>query len=370
MTAAGALLDLLRGDVRPAPALTEDVWDRVAALAIREQAPLVLAAVRARGGAPAPDVALTALAREVRRNAARAQAAYEQLAAVLRRFRAAGVPVALIKGAALAQFVYEDPAVRPFHDLDLFISGADRAAAQRALGDGGYTPVPAGQLEAADEQVYCDPAWRGLPIDVHWRLDALPLRLGLDGDAMLRRARPAAIGGEPVLVFAPADAAVALAAHFTKHLWRSRPRVRYLRDIAELARRVDVEWMRVAAAAAAAPLMRSPLRLALSAAVRLLGAPVPQELLDGLAPSRGRGAARRLEDRVVRRIVRRDSPAAALVQVAVMRWLDGDAPSVYGRLTAAVLTVQARRFVAAVLGVHSRRARQAVRPGIGGTVDV
>jgi hypothetical protein len=205
-------------------------------------------------------------------------------------------------------------------------------------------------LELAGEEAYWDPSWRRAPIDVHWRFDMAPVCLGLDYEAILRRTGVEMIGTEPVLVLSPADTLVALSAHFVKHLWIGQPRLRYLRDIAEVAQRLRVDWDRVAETAVETPMTRSPLRTALSAAARVAGAPVPADVLRRLAPSRGTYVDRCLANVTCRRILRRQTwPFPTVGQIAAMRWLDRDAWDVYLRLGAAAATSRWRRLTAAAL---------------------
>jgi len=281
------------------------------------------------------------------RGAAHNGAAYDQLGAVLRCLRLGGVAAAPIKGVALARFVYADRALRPFTDLDLLISAGHRAAADRALGEAGYVTAPAGgrTLEDAGAKVYWDPSWHRVPLDVHWRFDAAPVRLGLDYEVILRRAHVVMIGDEPVRVLSPADMIVAACAYFVKHLWWAQPRLRYLYDIAEVTRRFRVDWDRVAETAAQSPMTRSPLRVTLSAAARLTDAEVPAGVIADLGPSRGRFLNRRLSDVTCRRILHRQTwPFKAFVQVAAMRWMDGDTWEIYPKLAAWIVGSRWRRF--------------------------
>ena len=93
-------------------------------------APLLLAHVRAAKAAVAPSVGVRLYA----------QHAYHTHVAVVRRrivaeivegLTGAGIPLLVLKGAALAQLVYEDPARRPMRDVDLLVP---RAEARRASG--------------------------------------------------------------------------------------------------------------------------------------------------------------------------------------------------------------------------------------------
>jgi hypothetical protein len=287
------------------------------------------------------------LERMCSRAAAHRAIAYDQLSAVMRCLRGAGAAAVPIKGVALAQFTYADGALRPFNDLDLLISQRHRATTDHMLREVGYITIGTGTrvVEDAGAQVYWDPSWRRLPIDVHWRFDTAPVWLGLDYEGILRRAHVEMIGTEPVQVLAPADMLVALSAHFVKHLWWGQPRLRYLRDIAEVTHRFRVDWGRVAETAVEAPMIRSPLRITLSAAARVTGALVPVEILSNLAPSRGRYVDRRLSDLTCRRILRRQKwPFKAFVQIGAMRWLDGDTWDVYPKLAAWVIGSRWRRL--------------------------
>jgi hypothetical protein len=351
--AEAALLNLVRIDTGPMPRIPVSEWDRVALLARREQvSPLVWAAVQERGCESVPPSARTALERASVRSASHAANAYRQLTVTLHLLRNAGVTVVLIKGAALARFVYADRGSRPFHDLDLLIPPHHCNVAHRALREAGYATASADNdrvLHTPGERVYWDPTWRRVPIDLHWRLDTAPLYLGLDCTPMLRRARVEVVGAEPVQVLSPADWIVALAAHFVKHWWWGQPRLRYLRDVAEIARRYRVDWDVVAQTARAAPAARSPLRFTLSAASELMGASVPGAVLDALAPHRGARVDRYLRQRTRRRILKcRDWPLAVLLQVAAMRWLDRDSVSIYPCLAAWVLRSRARRVLASL----------------------
>lgn len=372
ITAAQLFVDLLRPDGGTPPVPSKREWDLLSALAVREQmSALVLAAANQRYGDSVPEEIRGALVDDDNRARAHAAAAFEQLAAVLRRFCRAGVAVALIKGAALSRFAYPGGG-RGFLDLDLFVRASDRGAAARVLQEAGYVTVRdrARAVENAGEQVYWDPSWRRVPIDVHWRLDSAPVCLGLDHDGMLRRARSENVDTEPVLLLTPADTLVALSAHFVKHVWGCRPRLRYLRDVAEVTRRWSVDWGQVAQAAVDAPRARSPLRVTLGTAAELMGAPVAPAALGRLAPRGGALVDRYLRASIRRRVLEGDAGAAALLQVALMRWLDGDTASIFPRLLADFFDSRTRRLAANVLGVRGRRAvRRLLLRGRGSSVD-
>ncbi|HKX19290.1 MAG TPA: nucleotidyltransferase family protein [bacterium] len=353
-----ALVQLLHLREHPVPRFGRRQWDRVVSLAVQEQVcPLVWARVRT-SDAGVPSSTCTMLERLAGRSADRAAAAYEQAARTLTSLRSAGVPAALLKGAALARFTYHHDALRPFHDLDVLISEHDRAAAESVLSADGYVTAraPSARLSDGGARVYWDPYRRRLPVDLHWRLDSAPVLFGLDSGRMLARARSVAVDDAAVAVLSPADLVVALAVHFVKHLWWGQPRLRYLRDLAEVVERHAVVWDDVIDTVRTAPLSRSPIRLTLVAASNLLGARVPSGAMSQLAPCRGRFIDRRLSLLMSRRpLCRYAWPLKPFVQVAAMRWLDRDQWEVYPRLAAWVMASRWRRVTDPWAGRAHRR---------------
>jgi Uncharacterised nucleotidyltransferase len=108
----------LRQEVRH-PALD---WDRVVKHACQNDiGPLVQAASAippAEGSAQGPLAALKAL---YCATAIRNTLLYRELEALLRALRTLGAPVIALKGAALADTVYQDRALRPMSDVDLMV---------------------------------------------------------------------------------------------------------------------------------------------------------------------------------------------------------------------------------------------------------
>ena len=61
------------------------------------------------------------------------------LAVVLRAMNDAGIPVLILKGAALAHLVYRDPLLRPMRDVDVLIRAEDALRACRVLEECGFS---------------------------------------------------------------------------------------------------------------------------------------------------------------------------------------------------------------------------------------
>ncbi|MDR7521686.1 MAG: nucleotidyltransferase family protein [Armatimonadota bacterium] len=341
VSSASILLHLIHVDPNPLPQDLQIDWDGVVRLAVRERlAPLAFVGLdRAR----APDFVRSMLAQPYREAVASAADAYWQAVEALRVLRAEGITPIPLKGAAMAQFVYRDVGLRPFVDLDFLVRAEQIDAVHRALQAAGYAMVGERPTDAdltwRHGRAYFDPSGHRISVDVHWRYLGYPWLMPFDFEGVFARAAEASLGEEPVLLAAPCDMIVATSAYFLRELWYGKPKLRYLRDLAELSVRSAVDWDCVINVAAATPRIRPPLYLTLAAAAGLLGAAVPEEVLERLRPRRKPRVTSRLEAAVSRNILRIDSPIQAVGQVALMRWIDEPSLTVMLRWLLALLFV-------------------------------
>jgi hypothetical protein len=93
---------------------------------------------------------------------------------------AARVSAVLIKGEALARLWYPYPAVRPRHDIDVWIAPADRPVVEQLLRQFGAQP----QVAAWGRWIQPEQLWRwplgkaAVGIDLHWQFCSRPVLLG------------------------------------------------------------------------------------------------------------------------------------------------------------------------------------------------
>ena len=66
---------------------------------------------------------------------------YRELHGILAELQDKGIPVILLKGAALAEILYPDIALRPMSDIDILVKKADLHSVVAALSKLGYTPI-------------------------------------------------------------------------------------------------------------------------------------------------------------------------------------------------------------------------------------
>lgn len=141
---------------------------------------------------------------------------------------AAGIRCLAYKGVALAERTTGDPTARGSGDVDLVFSPRGMPQVHAFLTDigatllPGWTPEPGSPLwpwavRVRPEAPY---RWRGLDIDVHWRLDRLPQAMSTDFEALWDRRDHARIGGVLVPTLGPVDALLATCVHGTKEHWR------------------------------------------------------------------------------------------------------------------------------------------------------
>ena len=190
--------------------------------------------------------------RTARDNALYLRALAQSLAALA----AAGVPVIVLKGAALAETVYANLALRPMVDLDLLVHHQDVSTALTTLASLGYVPVAAEAQTGAtvafeNEFPLCKPGRQDTLLEVHWSLINSPYyQQRLTTDWFWATATPYQVEGVAVLCLGPEALLLHLCAHLTFH--HHDERLLWLHDVAEVLH-VDhdrIDWEELLARAA------------------------------------------------------------------------------------------------------------------------
>jgi len=276
--------------------------------------PLVYEAVRGQGLLPAPveeslrldyyGVARTNLLR------------FHRLEEVLRCLADAGIDVILLKGAALAEAVYGNLALRPMGDFDLLVHEEDVNGALHVLTELGYQrpygEFRPGFIRAFRNQIMMSKAGDAetRPIEIHWRLlSPLHYQRAIPAGWLWQPAGAARLGTVPVHILSPEAQVLHLCGHLLQHGGCERASARQLYDLAEVIvlYRERLDWDEVLARAQAYDLVL-PLQEALSRAHGLWTLPVPPEVwehLQRLRPSRDEAQAYALlagEGRVARQL--------------------------------------------------------------------
>lgn len=162
------------------------------------------------------------------------------------RLSAEGVPVRVLKGAAMAHLDYPDPAQRTFGDIDLLVPGDAFDEAVRVLGAAGCRrqfPEPRPGFDGRFGKGASLRTTTGYEIDLHRSFSMGPFGERLALDLVWRQSESFAVAGQSLNALSPE----ARLLHATYHavLGDQRPRLTPLRDIAQLALGGRVSWPRV-----------------------------------------------------------------------------------------------------------------------------
>ncbi len=208
---------------------------------------------------------------------------------LLAAFRPLGIEAIVLKGLALRETVYPDPALRPSGDIDLLVERAALDRAEQALLATGYAADESkhtrGWFRANRHHLapYCRPGG-DVQVEIHWDLVLPGGAARPDVDGLWRRATPCNLAGQPALLLSPEDQVLHLALHAAQAN-ALQIGLRHLADMAETLRRyreqINFEYLLALACGWGA---QRHLYLTLRVADELLGPSVPSSLLDVLRP--------------------------------------------------------------------------------------
>lgn len=214
----------------------------------------------------------------------RNQMLFHRLAPLVRDLQDRGIPVMVLKGAAVATLYYPDPGLRPMRDMDLLVREEDFFGATEVLERSGWTVKTPGAHRRGQASyrrfrhaiAYANSS--GQEIDLHWH--ALYYARDASTDAVfLESAVPLEIQG--VKLMTP-DA--------TRHFlhtcihgadWDEIPTIRWITDAMMILRRGAIEWDWILRFTIANRL-GLPMRAALEYLTDRFEAPIPGHVLDSI----------------------------------------------------------------------------------------
>ena len=202
---------------------------------------------------------------------------------VYNAFQEHGIPVAIFKGAILAQMAYGEMCLRQAGDIDVLINRRDFAQARGLLESLGYEMTPrltpaqlASHLRNNCEIQFMRDEWFTV-VDLHWDLAPRSFSFGLKADEVMSRLQTVSLAGATVQTFGSEDLALYQAMHGAKHLWR---RLEWISSLAESLRETpELDWDTVINRAANARATRM-LALGLRLVEQFSDVPVPAASVD------------------------------------------------------------------------------------------
>ncbi len=189
---------------------------------------------------------------------------FHELAGVLRILNENHIPVILLKGAHLAEIVYDAIGARTMVDIDLLFKEEDLAAARKIVSAPGDQP---------------------LPVDYHTRIDHNYEKLDIDMAGVWRRAETVAFSGEKALVLSPEDLLLHMVIHLSHHHLFHGAGIRTIVDIRRIlafyGRRLRWDVVQKRAREWG---VTNALFLTLSLAGELMGVSTPPHVMNALRP--------------------------------------------------------------------------------------
>jgi hypothetical protein len=235
---------------------------------------------------------------------------------------AAGVPCALLKGAAFLDTLYPDLSSRRLSDVDVLVPASARGQLEEVLGGRGFRPCPAPPTHPKSWATRYNSKFEsdeGTLVEVHTRLAPAGL-FAVDYPALFERLQRIDTGQRVVVTLSPEDTVIALAIHEAKHGYGVPAHCR--EDLRRVIDRWQPDWRAVIDRATSFA-ARTAVYVTLGA-VRAEGVEVPARVLEELRPHRLHqraleGVLRQPEGRP-RLPVAQALPQAATMLVAADSW--------------------------------------------------
>ena len=190
-----------------------------------------------------PERALKNLRAQYYANIARNMRLYDELNKILGSFKNEGIDVVVLKGAALAEVVYNDISLRGFNDIDILVLKNDLNMAKNVAIAAGYTLENIHSPEAFMEEFGYNLHYiKDITLEIHWDIAR---RIGneqytnIDINEVWDNAIPMKISNNDCKMMSPEDMLLHLSIHLAGHRYG---RLIWLCDIAEIIRYYDINW--------------------------------------------------------------------------------------------------------------------------------
>ncbi|MDQ2800010.1 MAG: nucleotidyltransferase family protein, partial [Armatimonadota bacterium] len=225
------------------PTLTADEWARFSELAGAHRVqPLAYQAFKADAATVPPDV-MSRLQAEAQRCWIHSTMLAQELARISRLLGGEGIPLAAMKGPALATQVYGSITARTMGDLDILVRPSEFARARALLEANDFVwEETVAALPLFYQDLYARQAHHftfrqrrlGYPLEVHVRASSGPAYFPIPVEELLADAQPVSVAGVDVPTLSLRHHFLFVAAHGAKHGWW---RLQWVADFAAFSQR-------------------------------------------------------------------------------------------------------------------------------------
>lgn len=221
-----------------------------------------------------------------------------ELSKLLKTFNDANIEVVVLKGAALAETVYQNIALRPFGDIDLLIREDKMPDAEEILSDLGYSTPPVypskwhrkrHMISVRAEELHYVNQDKNVILDLHWDLQPRSSPFQIDVQKFWENTQTMKLAGVETLIFTPEHLLEHLCFHIYKEVIGGVSILIRHCDVNEVVRYYerDIDWGYFVETSKRYGL-QIPSYYGLYTASGLLGAPVPENVLSELKPDKNK----------------------------------------------------------------------------------
>ncbi len=212
---------------------------------------------------------------------------FAELQRYLQQLESNNIPVILLKGVYLAHKIYPGGGLREMNDMDLLFRKTDLKRASDLLLNMGYEPVKPLHIDYEIRKSHHLPPMikaEDAVFEIHWNITKPGKPYNIEPDGLWERAQSGTVLGSPVRFLSPEDLLLHLCIHTSyQHMFSFG--LRPFCDIAATIRHFgdEVDWDQLIRRAEAYRWQKG-IYLALLAAKEMMGANVPQDIIQSLKP--------------------------------------------------------------------------------------
>ena len=253
---AERLIALLAGHADRIGSLTESQWASLIEFAQKSNVAQVLFVYLKSQGVSTPSAAAERICKIYLHSAARNTKLFHELEKIILAFQGAGIAAVPLKGAWLAETVYNNIALRTMGDVDLWVQRDQLDAARNVMVSLGYSshskadrPQALQDALAGETQMFKAGAQM---VELHWNVfpgEWLRHTARIDEQEIWQRTLPHR--GNNVRQLSPEDAIIHICVHLVVNHQMSASALRTMLDLNSVRQKLDINWITIAGRARA-----------------------------------------------------------------------------------------------------------------------